>query len=162
MPPVRVLFVCLGNICRSPMAEGLFAAQVQALALQAQFQIDSCGTGHWHRGELPDPRMRRTAERHGIVLTHRGRQLQPSDFVQFDYILCMDKQNLRDVQALAGQAPGVNAHIGLLRDYEGPAKGSEVDDPYYGDMQAFEHCYQTLERATRLLLNTLIARHQLA
>lgn len=143
------------------MAEGLFAAQVQALGLSNHIQTDSCGTGGWHRGELADTRMRATAQQHGIALTHRARQLQLADFIQFDYISCMDKQNLHDVKTLALEAPGVNAHIALLRDYDSQGKGGEVADPYYGDSQDFEACYQTLERATRCLLDTIIARHQL-
>lgn len=155
--PLRVLFVCLGNICRSPLAEGVFAAQVAAAGLEALVQVDSAGTGDWHVGELPDPRTRAVAQRHGLTLTHRARQFAPADFDAFDYVLCMDASNLRNVQALMPQAGGL-AQVRLLRDVD-PQGPGDVPDPYFGELEGFEAGYQLLHRVCGALLAQLRQSH---
>ncbi len=156
--PLRVLFVCLGNICRSPLAEGVFRAHVTAEGLSALITCDSAGTGDWHVGELPDPRTRQVARAHGLELTHRARQFTPADFEAFDYVLCMDNKNLSGVMGLAGgfRLPVVR----LLRDYE-PGGGGEVPDPYFGDLDGFEQGYQLLDRVCAALLARLRTDHRI-
>lgn len=149
---VKVLFVCLGNICRSPLAEGLFLHKVQQAGLEGQFHIDSCGTGGWHIGNLPDPRSREVAGLHGITLPSRARKLDPSDFAEYDYILAMDRENKRDLEQARRQAPDGHAQILLMRDFDTQGKGEDVPDPYYGGTNGFHDVYDMLERSTTGLL----------
>ncbi|MEM7510219.1 MAG: low molecular weight protein-tyrosine-phosphatase, partial [Bacteroidota bacterium] len=103
MQKLHILFVCLGNICRSPMAEGLFKHKVAQSGLSDFFDIDSCGTGAWHAGESADARMRKTAQKHGIQLTSTARQVQTTDFSRFDYITPMDDSNLINLQSFVSR-----------------------------------------------------------
>jgi protein-tyrosine phosphatase len=151
--PKKILFVCLGNICRSPMAEGIFADLVDKAGLSHQFEIDSAGTGDWHLGELADIRSRNVAQAHEIALTHRARLIQPSDFEHFDLILGMDEQNIFNLNRLASTAEQ-GAKIRLLRDFDPQGRG-EVPDPYYGGIEGFERMYQMLLRCARQLLTEL-------
>jgi protein-tyrosine phosphatase len=156
--PLRVLFVCLGNICRSPMAEGVFRAEVASAGLSALVQCDSAGTGDWHIGELADPRTRKTAEAHGLHLTHRARQFTTSDFDEFDYVLCMDNNNLSNVM---GQAGGFRLpHVSLFREFDPEGKG-EVPDPYFGGIEGFEEGYHLVLRCSRGLIEHLRTAHGL-
>ncbi|HUN24059.1 MAG TPA: low molecular weight protein-tyrosine-phosphatase [Anaerolineales bacterium] len=154
-PPRKILFVCLGNICRSPMAEGIFADLVKKAGLSHQFEIDSAGTGDWHLGELADIRSRNVAQAHEIALTHRSRLMQSSDFDHFDLILAMDEQNVFNLNRLASSAEQ-RAKIRLLRDFDPQGRG-EVPDPYYGGIEGFERMYQMLLRCSRQLLTELTA-----
>lgn len=149
---IHVLFVCLGNICRSPLAEGLFLHKVKEAGLDDQIIVDSCGTGGWHAGELADPRSREVARKYGIDLPSRARKLASSDFDQFDVILAMDQSNLRDLKNEASTAGGGKASIYLMRDFDPEGKGDDVPDPYYGGKQGFENVYQMLDRSTSELL----------
>ncbi|MCU0451161.1 MAG: low molecular weight phosphotyrosine protein phosphatase [Bernardetiaceae bacterium] len=149
---LNVLFLCAGNICRSPLAEGVFADLVARAGLQTRLRCDSAGTGNWHAGDLADHRSRKVAEQHGLVLTHRARQITAQDFVNFDYILAMDQFNLADVRSVQNQAgPRAKAQLQLLRHYD-PAGPGEVADPYYGDLHDFEVCYQTVKRCSEAFL----------
>ncbi len=148
---MRVCFVCLGNICRSPTAEGVFVQLVADAGLSERIVIDSAGTGHWHIGELPDPRTIAAAARRGITLTHRARQFLPADLERFDLVLAMDRSNLA---ALRRMAHGRTApDIRLLRSFD-PASDPEaqVPDPYAGDEDGFERVLDLCERACRGLL----------
>lgn len=145
---MKVLFICLGNICRSPLAEGILGKLVKEAGLQEQIQIDSAGTSAYHLGELPDYRTRQVAENNGIQLTHRARQFKKSDFDEFDYILAADKSNLAHLKTL--QAPHSKAKLHLIRDWEG--NNLEVPDPYYGSMKDFEEGYVILENALKKFL----------
>jgi protein-tyrosine phosphatase len=153
----RVLFVCLGNICRSPTAEAVFAHVVEREGLAHLFEIDSAGTGDWHAGELAHPRTRETAEKKGVRITHRARQVRPADFDRFDLVVAMDASNAKNLHALAVH-DAHRAKIRLFRDFEegaGP-QDREVPDPYYTGQ--FDEVFEICERASRGLLSHLRAR----
>lgn len=155
MDTTNVLFVCLGNICRSPMAEGLFAHLVAQAGLAEHFQIDSAGTSGHHDGERADARMRQCAQGHGITLHSRSRKVRVEDFHDFHYIVAMDRQNHADLLALAARHGLPSDHVVLMRDYEAGASSRDVPDPYYGGPDGFEEVYHILDRATRGFLRTL-------
>jgi protein-tyrosine phosphatase len=155
MAPTRVLFVCLGNICRSPAAEGVFLSQLQQAGLAHAFEVDSAGTGGWHVGHPADARMRAAAERRGILLTSRARQLEREDLDRFDHILTMDEDNLAAVRALAGS--GNRATVTPLTSYCRRHGASHVPDPYYGGSQGFEQVLDLLDDACAGLLAQLEA-----
>lgn len=151
---IRVLFVCLGNICRSPLAEGLFAQEVAQRELATRYETDSAGTGNYHRGELPDTRTRANAASHGLLLTHRARTFVREDFDRFDHILVMDRQNEQRVLALARHKAD-EAKLRLMREYDPQPGDGQVPDPWFGGEEGFEEVYQILKRSTRQLLNEL-------
>jgi len=149
MAKTRILFVCLGNICRSPLAEAAFRAEADRLGLDVE--VDSAGTGGWHAGELPDPRTRDAARRRGLELTHRARKLQRADLDRFDLVLVMDDDNLRHVTTMAAQ--GARAEIRLLRSFDPAAPaGAIVPDPYEGGRAGFDEVLDICERACEGLL----------
>ena len=151
----RVLFVCLGNICRSPAAEGVFLHLLAQEGLEDRFVVDSAGTGGWHAGQPADRRMRAAAERRGIHLPSRARQLDAGDLRSFDYILTMDGSNLADVNALAREVGGATARIEPMVRYCRRIEALEVPDPYYGGPDGFEDVLDLLEDACRGLLEEL-------
>jgi len=155
---VNVLFVCLGNICRSPTAHGVFAQQVERAGLAQYIQIDSCGTGDWHIGHQPDQRAASKAAEYGYDLsTLRARQLHEKDFERFDIILAMDEQNLQDINA---QCPQNYAGVtDLFLRYAGIDETHEVPDPYYGGEDGFDYVVQLVERAGARLLQRLQHTH---
>jgi protein-tyrosine phosphatase len=145
--PVRLLVVCLGNICRSPMAEGAIRARIEASPLAGRVILDSVGTGPWHVGRPPDPRAIATAARHGVDITGlRGRQLSSDDFARHDWLLCADRSNLREV--LARGPAETHSRCALLLDWAGVAN-AEVPDPYTGGAAEFEAVWGMLERAAQ-------------
>lgn len=147
----RILFVCLGNICRSPLAEA--ALRAQAVEAGVAITIDSAGTGDWHVGKAPDPRAQAEALRHGIDISgYRARQVREDDFRKFDHIYALDPHNLRDLHALAPRRP--LARLGLLMDLVPGRAGTAVIDPYYGDEQAFAETWEDVsEAAARIVAN---------
>ena len=151
----RVLFVCLGNICRSPAAEGVFLHLLAQEGLEDRFVVDSAGTGGWHAGQPADRRMRAAAERRGIHLPGRARQLDAGDLSSFDHILTMDASNLADVLSLAREVGGGRARIEPLVQYCRELKAHEVPDPYYGGPDGFDHVLDLLDDACRGLLEEL-------
>jgi protein-tyrosine phosphatase len=152
----RILFVCLGNICRSPAAEAAFRHLVSAEGLEDQFLIDSAGTGAWHIGEPADRRMRDAAEHRGLAVTSLARQVAADDFDRFDLLLAMDYDNLRALQA---RAPAAHAHkIRLFREFDPEGPGEDVPDPYYGDPDGFDDVLDIVTRTGRALLDDLRAR----
>ena len=157
MPPTRLLFVCLGNICRSPMAQGVFRHLANERGAGELFELDSAGTGAWHIGNLPDRRARETLLARGIDISDlRARQVLPEDFDRFDLLLAMDSDNIR---ALNARAPAGSAHkIALFLDHAPELGSSDVPDPYYGGRDGFEYVYELLEAASRNLLDKSLAR----
>lgn len=154
-PPTRVLFVCLGNIVRSPLAEGLFREQASQRGLADHFEVDSAGTSSYHIGERPDSRMRRTAAERGLEYDGRSRQVRESDLEEFDLIIAMDRQNLRNLQGLARRS-GAKEKIRLMREFDPQADGDlDVPDPYYGGQSGFESTYEIVERSIDALLDSL-------
>jgi protein-tyrosine phosphatase len=153
--PTKVLFVCLGNICRSPLAEGVFRHLVEEAGLTDAFEIDSAGTGDWHAGEPPDPRATAVALGHGVPLGGRARQVTPSDLHEFDHVIAMDRENLAALRDMAG-ARGASARIALLREHDPEANGQQdVPDPYYGGASGFEEVFRIVSRSCRELLDEL-------
>lgn len=152
---IKVLFVCLGNICRSPMAESVFAHKVQRAGLQDKIMSDSAGTGSWHAGELPHPGTLRLLAEKGIACVHRARHLKRADLDLFDYILTMDNDNLQEVRALGGG----KAVVRPLLDYAPGLKAAEVPDPYYNGN--FSEVYRLVDPAADGLLVALRESHNL-
>ena len=152
----KLLFVCLGNICRSPAAEGVFLHLIEEQGLSDHFVVDSAGTGSWHVGNKADPRMRAAAERRGIHLPSRARQIELDDFSRFDLVLTMDSDNLRNVQSLAKEASNnATATIRPMLSYARSTELSDVPDPYYGGEQGFEHVLDLLEDACSGLIEEI-------
>ena len=146
---VRVLFVCLGNICRSPMAEAVFLRHVHEQGLDQKVHADSAGTGHWHLGEPPHPGTRRILELQGIPYSGRARLITPEDLQRFDYIVPMDTANLRDVKAMGPS----RARIAPLMTFAPDLGHHEVPDPYYDGRYSL--VYELVDAATRNLLETI-------
>ena len=147
-----VLFVCLGNICRSPLAEAAMRAEAEAAGLD--IEIDSAGTGDWHVGAPPDRRAQATARRYGMDISgYRGRQVAAEDFTRFMYIFALDSENLRNLRRLA--PPESTAHVGLLMDMVPGRVGHSVQDPYYGGDEGFEVTWSDVIAAARALVLAL-------
>jgi protein-tyrosine phosphatase len=160
---VRVLFVCLGNICRSPTAEGVMRSLVEQASLQDSIELDSAGTGSWHVGEPPDERATKTAHARGIVLEGAARQFRQEDFEDFDLILAMDSSNLADLRRLAPGEPA-RSRVRLLREFDPasadwdpahPAHPLDVPDPYYGGPRGFEDVLDIVQAACAGLLEEI-------
>ena len=150
---MKVLFVCLGNICRSPTAEGVFRRALEQAGLADGVEIDSCGVGSWHVGKAPDARAQQAALYRGIDLSGlRARQLNEQDFTEFDYVLGMDQANIRAMQDL--KPANSQAHVGLFLDFAG-TPGAEVPDPYYGGEEGFENVLDMIEAASQGLIQHL-------
>ena len=145
---MRLLVVCLGNICRSPMAEGALRARIEASPLAGRVILDSVGTGNWHAGEPPDPRAIATAARHGVDISGlRARQLSRHDFTRHEWLLCADRDNLRDVRARGPSES--HSRCALLLDWAGMATDADVPDPYTGGVAEFEAVWTMLDRAAQ-------------
>lgn len=155
---VRVLFVCLGNICRSPTAEGVFRKMVEQEGLGHLIRIDSAGTSDYHAGGPPDPRALQAARQRGIDLSGlRARQAVARDFTEFDYVLAMDGANLRDLRRLC--PPDYAGHFGRFLDFAPQLKTRDVPDPYYGGANGFETVLDMIEAASRGLLSHIRETH---
>ena len=153
----KILFVCLGNICRSPAAEGVFKHKIKERDLEKLFVVDSAGTGSWHVGNLPDQRMRTTALSRGIELTSRARQIEVNDLYEFDHILVMDKDNLNAVKSLIkDNTYPINSKIKLILSYSKKSQLDEVPDPYYGGQNGFEKVLDLLNDAIEEFIDSLI------
>jgi protein-tyrosine phosphatase len=151
MKRTAVLFVCMGNICRSPAAEAIFRSQAQTRGVLKSLSIDSCGTGGWHAGEQADRRMRKAALARGIEITSRARQLVRDDLHRFDHILCMDGDNLSDVRGM-----GADVRARRMLEHHPHSDLLDVPDPYYGAGDGFERVLDLLEVACLGLLDHVV------
>ena len=148
---VRVLFVCMGNICRSPTAHGVFRGLVERVGLGEVVEVDSAGTHGYHIGEAPDLRAQRAAEQRGINLSDlRARQAKTADFLHFDYVLAMDRDNLQILSSLC--PAGQEKKLRLLMDFAPDLRTQEVPDPYYGGISGFDRVFDLVEAAAEGLL----------
>jgi len=155
---VKVLFVCMGNICRSPTAHGVFRYLVAEAGLEARIEIDSAGTHGYHVGEPPDERARETALARGVDIGDlRARRAEPEDFLYYDYILAMDQDNYHSLARICPR--GMERKLLLLMDYAPDLRRREVPDPYYGGQQGFDQVFDLVEAAARGLLADITRRH---
>lgn len=158
---IRVMFVCLGNICRSPLAEGVFRETVRRAGLADRFEIHSSGTGDWHVGQGADRRMRATARRFGVTLEeHCARQFAADDLATYDHIFVMDKENLHDVLYLDAEERFVGK-VRLFREFDPEPDDYQVPDPYFGGDEGFDRVYHIVERTSRRLVAALAQEHDL-
>ncbi|KFK33892.1 hypothetical protein AALP_AA5G074300 [Arabis alpina] len=162
--PFSVLFVCLGNICRSPAAEGVFRDIVKKRGLDSKFNIDSAGTIDYHEGNMADARMRSAAKRRGVEITSLSRPIKASDFTEFDLILAMDEQNKEDIlkafnvwKGRVNLPPDADKKVKLMCSYCKKHNDKYVPDPYYGGAQGFEKVLDLLEDACESLLDSIAA-----
>lgn len=158
---ISVLFVCLGNICRSPLAEAIFDAKIKEAKLPATFKSDSAGTSDYHIGELPDERTIQIAKKYNLPIKHRGRQVNRTDFRDFDYILAMDENNLKNLNQMKVKFGYPDKEVYLMRDFVPGSEGMSVPDPYYGGEEGFEEIYNILEIAIDNFLEKVKETHQL-
>lgn len=160
--PIRIQFVCLGNICRSPLAKAVFRDKVEEAGLEEHFEIVSSGTANYHEGEKADRRMRKTAERNGLSLEdHRASQFTAEDLERFDHIFVMDKSNLNDVLYL-DEDDQYGGKVRLFREFDPEPEDYQVPDPYHGGRQGFENVYDIVERTSDMLLHRLVDEYDLA
>ena len=153
--PVRILFVCLGNICRSPAAEGVLKVIVAERGDSARWHIDSAGTGRWHIGQLPDKRMRIHARRRGIELDHICRQVTVDDFEDFDLIIPMDSDNEQNLRALAPSPEALKKIVRMAKFVDKAMRYDYIPDPYYESAEGFELVLDLLDSGCRNLANML-------
>jgi protein-tyrosine phosphatase len=153
---LRILFVCSGNICRSPMAEALFVHMARERGVLDRFTVDSVGLHAYHEGEAADPRTRRLGARHGIEVTSIAREIAPSDIAEADLVLAMDRGHQRRLMALS--PPEHRPKIRLMRSYDREGADPDVADPYYGGLEGFERMYEVLRVCCRNLLDALLER----
>jgi len=157
--PIRVMFVCLGNICRSPLAQGIFEHLLRQRGLTDRFEVASSGTGSWHRGDLPDARMRKTAKGHGIDLDYqRAQQITKGDLSHYDHLYAMDRSIERVLLRMSGSSKA-NGRVQLFSDFDTDPEIEEVPDPYFDGR--FEHVYEIVERTCVALLEALIDQYDL-
>jgi len=154
----KICFVCLGNICRSPTAEGVFQHLTNERDLADYFEVDSAGTSAYHIGESANSKSQHTANEHGITLHSKARQLKSSDLNYFDLVLAMDDENFNNVNQMANGKE--SAKIGRMRDFDPSPGDGQVPDPYYGGAEGFENVFQIVKRSCETLLDELEQRIQ--
>ncbi|HEV2149756.1 MAG TPA: low molecular weight protein-tyrosine-phosphatase [Longimicrobiaceae bacterium] len=152
---MKILFVCLGNICRSPLAESVFRHLARERGVEHLFEVDSAGTSGYHAGAPPDRRSAATARARGITVAGASRQLTARDLRSFDYVIAMDAENQAEVEALHA-ATGGTARVHRLREWDPERSGTDVPDPYYGGARGFEDVHDMVERSCAALLVHLL------
>jgi protein-tyrosine phosphatase len=157
----RILFVCLGNICRSPLAEAVFRAEAQRRGVEHLFEVESAGTSGYHAGCGPDRRSVETARRRGVEVTGVSRQVTDEDLCRFHYVIAMDGDNYADLDQLKAAADGT-ARVHRLREWDPEADSVDVPDPYYGGPSGFDRVHQIVERSCAALLDDLVSGQVLA
>lgn len=155
----RILFVCLGNICRSPLAESVFRHLARERGVEDRFEIDSAGTSGYHAGDPPDSRTVQTARMRGVEVVGSSRQLSPEDLSRFDYIIVMDAENLANVKRVAARA-NASARVHRLREWDPEGAGGDVPDPYYGGVRGFDDVQDIVERSCEKLLDHLLTEDE--
>lgn len=150
---MKVLFVCLGNICRSPLAEALFIHKIRTLGVADLFEVDSCGTSNYNLGDSPDHRTVANAHRNGVPMAHVARQLSSTDMAYFDRILVMDSKNYEQVLALSD--PVHHGKVTMMRQFD-PEGGGDVPDPYWGNAEDFQEVFEILDRSVSRLVGQLV------
>lgn len=156
----NVLFVCLGNICRSPLAQALMEKKIKEKGLTSEIHVDSCGTSQYHIGESPDKRTLQNAADNGLKIEHKARQFSKKDFRDFDYIVAMDSANLECVRRM-DQTNEFDHKLLIMRDYDEVNPGADVPDPYFGGSEGFQHVYQMLDRSVEAFLEKIIQEKNL-
>ena len=155
------MFVCLGNICRSPLAEGIFKRQLADLKMDHKIICDSAGTSNYHIGQDPDHRTVSNALKNGLQLHHKGQQFKPDHFEMYNYIVVMDQSNFDDILSLRSEALDNEYKLIKMRQFDDLGKGLDVPDPYFGGTHGFQEVFDILDRSCKNFLNYLIRRHDL-
>ena len=158
MKKIKILFVCLGNICRSPLAEAIFKHKIKERNLQDSVDVTSCGTANYHVGDTPDPRTIKNALKNGVVIDHVGRQLSACDLESYDFIVAMDKSNHSNILKLEN-AKDHSHKIKLMRSFDLNPSGEEVPDPYYGDEAGFQNVFDILSHSVDSFIQFLEKEH---
>jgi protein-tyrosine phosphatase len=158
-PMIKVMFVCLGNICRSPLAEAVMAKRIVDAGLSSKITVASCGTAAYHIGENPDPRTIAVSEKYRIPIDHKAQQLSSADYITYNYLLVMDDSNAINAEKVKPRE--ASAQVFKLRDFDTEDEGSDVADPWFGKEDGFEVCYKTVERCTAEFLHFLVNKHNL-
>jgi protein-tyrosine phosphatase len=156
MKKTRVLFVCLGNICRSPLGAAIMKKKIRERGLESLIEVDSCGTSNYHIGDNADPRTIASAKKHGVAIDHCARQLTSDDLDHFDFVLAMDKSNYQNILRLA-KVSEQSTKVRLMRAFDPVSQGADVPDPYHGGEIGFQEVYEILDRATDGFINFLNA-----
>ena len=157
--PTRILFVCLGNICRSPLAESVFLHLARERGVEYRFEVESAGTSGYHAGSPPDSRSVSTARARGVQVEGRSRPITPEDVRSFDYVIAMDAENLSEVRALVARRGGAT-RVHRLREWDPSPTDPDVPDPYYGGERGFEDVHDIVERSCAVLLEYLLVEQE--
>jgi protein-tyrosine phosphatase len=147
MKKVRVLFVCLGNICRSPLGAAILKKKLKDKGMDSWVEVDSCGTSNYHIGDNADPRTIASATKHGVPIEHCARQLTAEDLEKFDFIFAMDKSNYQNILRLSN-GKDLRQKVKMMRDFDPLTRGGEVPDPYHGGEKDFQEVFEILDRST--------------
>ena len=148
MKKIKVLFVCLGNICRSPLGAAILKKKIAEHGLGSICEVDSCGTSNYHIGDPADNRTIANAKKNNVTIDHCARQLTVEDLTSFDFILAMDKSNYHNILRLVKEGSSLRKKVKLIREYDPVSEGGEVPDPYHGGEQGFQEVFDILDRST--------------